>query len=341
MFFPTSLVGSYCQPDWLIDRAKLAGRFPPRTRAKELWRVSEEFLQQAQDDATVLAIREQEEAGLDIITDGEIRRESYSNRFATALDGIDIDNPGTAIDRTGHPNPVPRVTAPIKRKQAIEVSDVEFLRANTERQIKITVPGPFTMTQQAENNHYSDERGLAMDYAAAVNQEIKSLFAAGADVVQLDEPYMQARPDEAKKYAVDAINRALESVEGITALHMCFGYAYVMKEKPSAYSFLSELEETSADQISIEAAQSKLDLSLLNSLPTKTIILGVIDLEDATVETPEIVAQRIRDALKYVPPERLMIAPDCGMKYIPRGRAYNKLCAMVEGTAIVRKELNA
>ena len=336
----TTVVGSYPQPNWLVDKEKLKGRLPPRVRAREIWKVSDKNLEEAQDDATRLAIIDQENAGIDIISDGEIRRESYSNRIATALQGIDTDNPGTAIDRTGHPNPVPRVTGPIKRNRPIEVRDVKFLRANTKRQIKITVPGPFTMTQQAENNHYSDERGLAMDYAAAVNQEIKSLFAAGADVVQLDEPYMQARPDEAKKYAVDAINRALENVDGMTALHMCFGYAYVVKEKPSAYSFLSELEETSADQISIEAAQSKLDLSLLNSLPTKTIILGVIDLEDATVETPEIVAQRIRDALKYVPAERLIIAPDCGMKYIPRGRAYDKLCAMVEGTAVVRKELN-
>ena len=336
----TTVVGSYPQPNWLIDKDILRGRLPPRVRAKEIWRIPDEFLKEAQNDGTRLAINEQETAGIDIITDGEIRRESYSNRVATALSGIDLENPGTAIDRTGHPNPVPRVTGKIVRKQPIEVGDVEFLRANTKRKIKMTLPGPFTMTQQAEDNHYTDQEGLAMDYAAAVNEEIKDLFSAGADIVQLDEPYMQARPEEAKKYAVKAINRALANVNGTTAIHMCFGYAYVVKEKPAAYSFLPELEETIADQISIEAAQPKLDFSLLKLLPSKTIILGVIDLDDATVETPKTVAKRIRDALKYVPPERLVIAPDCGMKYLPRSRAFAKLCAMVEGTKIVRSELN-
>ena len=337
----TTVVGSYPQPNWLIDKNILRGRLPPRVRAKEIWRIPEEFLKEAQNDGTRLAINDQETAGIDIVTDGEIRRESYSNRVATALSGIDLKNPGTAIDRTGHPNPVPRVTGKIVRKQPIEVADVKFLRANTKRKVKMTLPGPFTMTQQAENNHYTDDEGLAMDYAAAVNEEIKDLFSAGADVVQLDEPYLQARPDAAKKYAVKAINRALENVGGTTAIHMCFGYAYVVKEKPAAYSFLPELGETIADQISIEAAQPKLDLSLLKSLPGKTIIIGVIDLNDATVETPDIVTQRIRDALKYVPPERLIIAPDCGMKYLPHNRAYAKLCAMVEGTKIVRNELDS
>ena len=309
-------------------------------RAREIWKVSKAELDEAQNDATRLAIIDQESAGIDIISDGEVRRESYSNRVATALEGIDIDNPGTAIDRTGHPNSVPRVIGKIKRGKPIEVDDVKYLRANTNRKIKITLPGPFTMTQQAENCYYEDEMGLAMDYAAAVNEEIKSLFGAGADVVQLDEPYMQARPEAAKKYAIKAINRALEKIEGTTALHMCFGYAYVVKEKPSAYSFLAELEDTYADQISIEAAQPKLDLSLLALLPSKVIILGVIDLDEASVETPDTVAQRIRNALEYIPPERLIISPDCGMKYLPRDTAFAKLCAMVEGTSIVRKELN-
>ena len=336
----TTVVGSYPQPDWLVDKTNLRSRLPPRVRAKEIWKVPDTDLKEAQDDATRVAIMDQEKAGVDIVTDGEIRRESYSNRVATALEGIDIDNPGTAIDRTGHPNPVPRVTGKIRRGRPIEVGDVEFLRANTNRQIKMTLPGPFTMTQQAENSYYSDDEGLAMDYAVAVNEEIKKLFAAGADVVQLDEPYMQARPEAAMKYAVKAINRALENVSGTTAIHMCFGYAYVVKEKPPAYSFLHELEETSADQISIESAQPKLDLSLLKGLPSKTIIIGVIDLDDAAVETPDVVAGRIREALKHVPPERLIISPDCGMKYLPRDRAYAKLCSMVEGTVIVRNELN-
>jgi 5-methyltetrahydropteroyltriglutamate--homocysteine methyltransferase len=297
---PTTLVGSYPQPDWLIDRAKLAGRFPPRVRAKELWRVAPEWLEQAQDDATLLAIRDQERAGLDIVTDGEMRRESYSNRFATALEGIDIDNPGTALDRSGHPNPVPRVVGRIRRRHPIQVRDVTFLRANTDRMIKIAVPGPFTMAQQAQNDFYKGEVELAMDYATAVNEEIKDLFAAGADVVQVDEPYLQARPAKAKQYGVQVLNRALDGITGTTAVHICFGYAAIIHQRPSAYSFLPELEAADVQQISIETAQSHLDCEVLTALSSKTILLGVLDLADVTVETPAIVADRIRRALPYV-----------------------------------------
>ena len=336
---PTSLVGSYPQPDWLIDRERLAGRFPPRVRAAELWRVAPEWLEQAQDDATLLAIRDQERAGLDIVTDGEMRRESYSNRFATALDGVDLDNPGVALDRSGHPNPVPRVVGPIRRRHAVEARDMRFLRANTERAVKITVPGPFTMSQQAQNDFYADPAEMAMDYAAAVNAEIRDLFAAGADVVQVDEPYMQARPDAARQYGLAALERALEGIEGQTAVHICFGYAAIIHERPSGYSFLPELCGCSVQQISIETAQSKLDTSVLRRLPGKSIILGVIDLSDMEVETPEIVAARIRRALPHVDPERVIVAPDCGMKYLPRAVAFGKMRAMVEGAAIVRAEL--
>jgi 5-methyltetrahydropteroyltriglutamate--homocysteine methyltransferase len=336
---PTSLVGSYPQPEWLIDRQKLAGRFPPRVRARELWRVAPEFLEQAQDDATLLAIREQERAGLDIITDGEMRRESYSNRFATALEGVDIDNPGTALDRSGHPNPVPRVTGKVRRKHAVEVRDVKFLRANTDRMIKITVPGPFTMAQQAQNDFYKSEEELALDYAAAVNEEIRDLFAAGADMVQLDEPYMQARPEKARQYGLKALNRALEGIAGPTALHICFGYAAIIHARPSGYSFLPELEQSLARQVSIETAQSSLDCTVLEKLPSKTIILGVLDLSDMKIETPETVAARIRRALPHVSAERMVIAPDCGLKYLPREVAYGKMAAMVQGAAIVRAEI--
>jgi 5-methyltetrahydropteroyltriglutamate--homocysteine methyltransferase len=336
---PTTLVGSYAQPDWLIDRQKLAGRFPPRVRATELWRVAPEYLAQAQDDATLLAIREQERAGLDIITDGEMRRESYSNRFATALEGVDIDNPGSALDRSGHPNPVPRVTGKIRRKHAVEVADVKFLRANTDRMIKITVPGPFTMSQQAQNDFYKDPAEMALDYAAAVNGEIKDLFAAGADVVQVDEPYMQARPEKAREYGLKALNRALEGVTGTTAVHICFGYAAIIHERPSGYSFLPEFMNSPVQQVSIETAQSKLDCAVLEKLPGKTILLGVLDLSDKNVETAETVAARIRRALPHVAAERLIIAPDCGLKYLPRETAFGKMKAMVEGAAIVRKEL--
>jgi 5-methyltetrahydropteroyltriglutamate--homocysteine methyltransferase len=335
----TSLVGSYAQPDWLIDRKTLAGRFPPRVRAKELWRVPPDHLAQAQDDATLLAIRDQERAGLDIVTDGEMRRESYSNRFATALDGIDLDNPGSTISRSGVPIPVPRVVGRISRRHPVEIRDVKFLRANTDRMIKMTVPGPFTMAQQCEDQHYRDEEALALDYAAALNDEIKDLFAAGADVVQLDDPWMQARPEKAKRYGLKAIERALEGVTGTTAIHLCFGYAQMVKDKPSGYSFLPELDRSSARQISIEAAQPKLDLAVLKELPSKTIILGVIDLSTTAIESAQTVADRIHAALAFIPPGRIVVAPDCGMKYLPREVAYGKMRAMVEGAAIVRAEL--
>jgi 5-methyltetrahydropteroyltriglutamate--homocysteine methyltransferase len=336
---PTSLVGSYAQPNWLIDRDKLAGRFPPRVRATELWRVAPEFLDEAHDDATILAIRDQERAGLDIITDGEMRRESYSNRFATALDGVDIDNPGTALDRSGHPNPVPRVTGPIRRRHPVEVGDVEFLKAHTERPIKITVPGPFTMAQQAQNDYYESEEEVALGYAAAVNEEVHDLFAAGADIVQLDEPYMQARPDKARQFGLTALARALDGVEGTVAIHLCFGYAAIIHERPEGYSFLPELAAAPVQQISIETAQSNLDTSVLATLPGKTIILGVLDLSTHDVESPDVVADRIRRALPHVPAERIVVAPDCGLKYLPREVAFGKMQAMAAGAALVRVEL--
>jgi 5-methyltetrahydropteroyltriglutamate--homocysteine methyltransferase len=341
MLFPTSLVGSYPQPDWLIDRGRLRDRFPPRVRARELWRVEPAYLDQAQRDATLLCIRAQEEAGLDILTDGEICRESYSNRFATALDGVDIDNPGSALDRSGHPNPVPRVTGPIRRRHPVEVEDLQFLRASTSRTVKITVPGPFTMSQQAQDDYYGSPEKLALGYAEAVNEEIKDLFAAGADIVQLDEPYLQARPEPAHQYGVKVINRALEGVTGTTAVHLCFGYAAIIHERPPGYSFLPELAECSCDQISIETAQSGLDCSVLSALDGKTIILGVLDLNDTTVETPETVIARVRRALPYVPAERLVLAPDCGMKYLPRDAAFGKLTAMTAAAARLRAELTS
>jgi len=340
MLFPTTLVGSYPQPEWLIDREKLAGRFPPRVRARELWRVPEQWLAQAQDDATIVAIRAQEQAGLDIVTDGEIRRESYSNRFATALEGVDVDNPGTALDRSGHPNPVPRVVGPIRRKHAVQVDDLLFLKRHTKRLAKVTVPGPFTMAQQAQIEYYDGSRELAaLDYAAAVNQEIRDLFANGADIVQLDEPYMQARPEEARAYGLKALNRALEGVSGTVAVHICFGYAAIIHQRPSGYSFLPELAGCSCAQVSIETAQSNLDCAVLAKLAGKKILLGVLDLADMTPETPEQVAARIRRALPYVDAKSIVIAPDCGMKYLPRHVADAKLRAMVEGARIVRNEL--
>ena len=338
--FPTTLVGSFPQPEWLIDRSKLAGRFPPRVRARELWRIAEPYLAEALDDATTLAIQAQEQAGLDIITDGEIRRESYSNRFATALDGVDIDNPGVALDRSGHPNPVPRVVGPIRRRHPVEVDDVRFLKSRTSRAVKMTVPGPFTMSQQAQVEYYDGSRELAaLDYADAVNEEIRDLFAAGADVVQLDEPYMQARPDQARAYGLRALNRALDGLEGTTAVHICFGYAAIIHERPSAYSFLPELAGCRCAQVSIETAQSNLDCSVLDRLPGKKIMLGVIDLSTHEVETPELVAARIRRALPHVAPENVIVAPDCGMKYLPRDVAMGKLRAMVAGARLVREEL--
>jgi len=339
MLFPTSLVGSYPQPDWLIDRERLAGRFPPRVRARELWRVDPAYLEQAQDDATLLAVRAQEDAGLDIVTDGETRRESYSNRFATALDGVDIDNPGTALDRSGHPNPVPRIVGPIRRRHPVQVADLEFLRARTTRTVKVTVPGPFTMAQQAQNDHYPSREQAAFGYAEAVNEEVKDLFAAGADIVQLDEPYMQARPDEARDYGVAVLNRALDGVTGTTAVHICFGYAAIIHDRPSGYSFLPELAASRADQVSVETAQSGLDCSVLAALEGKTVILGVLDLSDTGVETPDVVTARVRRALPYVPAERLVLAPDCGMKYLPRDVASGKLAAMTQAAARLRAEL--
>ena len=341
MLFPTSLVGSYPQPDWLIDRERLRDRLPPRVRARELWRVEPAYLEQAQRDATLLAIRAQEDAGLDILTDGEICRESYSNRFATALDGVDIDNPGTGLDRSGHPNTVPRVTGPIRRRHPVEVKDLRFLRASTSRTVKITVPGPFTMSQQAQDDYYGSPEALALGYAEAVNEEIKDLFAAGADIVQLDEPYLQARPEPAHQYGVKVVNRALEGVTGTTAVHLCFGYAAIIHDRPAGYSFLPELAECSCDQISIETAQSGLDCSVLSALDGKTIILGVLDLNDTTVESPETVAARVRRALPYVPPERLVLAPDCGMKYLPRDAAFGKLTAMTAAAASLRAEITS
>ena len=321
----TTVVGSYPQPDWLIDRDRLGDRLPPRVRARELWRVPERFLEEAQDDATRLAVRDLELAGVDVITDGEMRRESYSNRFATALDGVDLDEPGVALDRTGHENPVPRVVGPIRRTRPVEVRDVEFLRSLTDRRIKITVPGPFTMAQQAQNDHYADDASLALAYAEAVNEELHDLKAAGADVVQIDEPYLQARPEAAREYAVAAIDRALAGIEGDTVLHTCFGYAHIVHERPTGYPFLRELDDCAATHLSLEAAQPELDPDVLRALPGKVIVLGVLDLGSSEVETPEVVADRIRRALTVVGPERLVAAPDCGMKYLPRERAFRKL----------------
>jgi 5-methyltetrahydropteroyltriglutamate--homocysteine methyltransferase len=329
----TTVVGSYPQPDWLIDRDRLGDRLPPRVRARELWRVPEPFLEEAQDDATRLAVQDMERAGVDVITDGEMRRESYSNRFATALEGVDLDRPGVALDRTGHENPVPRVIGPIRRARPVEVRDVEFLRSITSRPIKITVPGPFTMTQQAQNDYYDDDRSLALAYADAVNEELRDLKAAGADVVQIDEPYLQARPEQAREYAVEAIDRALEGIDGETVLHTCFGYAHVVKNKDqvTGYPFLAELNDCAATHVSIESAQPKLEPEILHDLPDKTIVLGVLDLGSSEAESAEDVAGRIRRALDVVPRERLVAAPDCGMKYLSRDLAVRKLEALVAG----------
>ena len=338
MLFPTTLVGSYPQPEWLIDRKRLAGRFPPRVRAKELWRIAEPYLAEAQDDATRLAIRAQEAAGLDIITDGETRRESYSNRFATALEGVDVDHPGTALDRSGHPNPVPRIVGRIRRKRAVEVEDLLFLKRNTSRKTKITLPGPFTMSQQAQNDYYPSAAEAAMDYAVAVNEEMRELFAAGADIVQIDEPYMQARPEKAREYGLKALNAALEGVDGATAVHICFGYAAIIHERPSGYSFLPELAGSPVQQVSIETAQSNLDCSVLRKLAGKKVLVGCIDLSNPGVETPQQVAARIKRALPYLKAEDVIVAPDCGMKYLPRDVAFAKMCAMVEGARLLRSE---
>ncbi len=338
MILETTVVGSYPQPGWLVDRAKLGSKVP-RVRQPDLWRVEPAFLEQAQDDATLIAIRDMERAGLDIITDGEMRRESYSNRFATALEGVDIDHPGTTINRSGARSVVPRIAGPIRRRAPVEVRDVQFLRHNTSRRIKITLPGPFTMAQQAQDDYYKDEEALAMAFAAAVNEELRELKAAGADVIQLDEPWLQARAERAARYGVKAINRALQGIEGTTVVHLCFGYAAAVKDKPSGYSFLPQLADTTASQISIEAAQPKLDLAVLKELRNKSIMLGVIDLGSEEVETPQKVAERIRAGLKVVPADRLVVAPDCGMKYLPRDVAFSKLKALVDGTTLVRREL--
>ena len=333
----TSVVGSYPQPPWLIDRDRLGDRLPPRIRARELWRIPEPYLEEAQDDATRLAVADMERAGIGVVTDGEMRRESYSNRFATALDGVDLDQPGVAIDRTGHPNPVPRVVGEIRRTRPVELRDVQFLRSLTNRRIKITVPGPFTMTQQAQDDFYGDERALALAYAAAVNEELRDLKAAGADVVQIDEPYLQARPEAARSYAVEAIDRALEGIDGDTVLHTCFGYAHVVHDKPDGYPFLCELDACRATHLSLEAAQPGLDAAILNDVPGKSILFGVVDLGDEDVETPETVAARIERALAVVGGDRLVVAPDCGMKYLPRERALRKLEAMVAGAELAAR----
>jgi 5-methyltetrahydropteroyltriglutamate--homocysteine methyltransferase len=336
---PTMLVGSYAQPDWLIDRARLDARLPPRVRARELWRIPAEHLDEAQRDATLLALFDQHRAGVDVITDGEMRRESYSNRFATTLDGLDLDRPGEAIDRTGKPVPVPRVVGPIRRRESVEVDQVAFLKAHTDLPIKVTLPGPFTMTQQAKNEYYREPGELALAYADAVNAEMKELFAAGVAIVQLDEPYVQARPEAAREYALAAIDCALAGATGTTALHVCFGYGKHVANKPTGYAFCAELDACAADEISLECAQPRVDLALLEALPSKRIHVGVLDLRDRQVETPEIVAERIRSALQHIPPERLVVAPDCGMKYLPRDVAYGKLQSMVRGRDIVRRAL--
>ena len=340
MLFPVSLVGSYPQPEWLIDRAELAGHSVPRVRARHLWRIPEPYLLEAQRDATRVAIREQEEAGLDIVTDGEIRRASYFNRFATALDGIDIEQAGSKLSRGGRPVTVPRIVGPIRRREPVEVEDMVFLRAHTRRLAKITLPGPFTMTQLAQDDYYGNEESVAMAYAQAVNEEMRDLFAAGADIVQIDEPYMQAQPEKARRYAVKAINRALEGIDGTTIVHMCFGYAAMVgSDKPNRYAFLDDLRHCACKQVSLETAQPRLDCSTLGVLGDKKILLGVIDLGDMTIESAAAVAQRIESALPYVKPENIVVAPDCGMKYLPREVAYGKMRAMVEGARLARERL--
>jgi 5-methyltetrahydropteroyltriglutamate--homocysteine methyltransferase len=339
--FPTTVVGSYPQPDWLVDREMLS-KVVPRVRMKEMWRVPEQYLEQAQDDATIVAIRDMERAGIDVITDGEMRRESYSNRFATALEGIDISKPGFVKARSGQMTPVPRVIGKIRRPGPVEVRDMQFLRSNTKSTAKITLPGPFTMGQQAHDEYYKDSEALAMDMAVAVNEEALELVKAGADVIQLDEPWVRNNPEAAKRYAVKAINRALQGITVPTVVHLCFGYAAVVPgdNKPQHYAFLAELADTVAGTISIEAAQPNIDLGVLTDMAPKKIMLGVLNLDDLKVETAEIVAARIRKGLEYMTPDRLVPAPDCGMKYLPREVAFGKLKAMVEGAAIVRRELS-
>ena len=336
---PTTVVGSYPQPDWLVDRAALQKHGVPRTHAHEIWRISQPLLEQAQDDGTILAIRDMESAGIDIITDGEIRRESYSNRFALALEGIDAEHPGEVRSQSGRITPVPRVVGRIRRRSPVELRDVQFLLRQTDRATKITLPGPFTLSQQAKNEYYRDEEEMALDYAAAVNEELQDLKASGVDVVQLDEPWVRTAPDKAERYGVRAINRALEGIPGPTVVHLCFGYAHVVHNKPGGYAFLPQLADTTAQQISIEAAEPQIDLGILAELSGKQILLGVLDLGSAEVETTEEVAARIRRGLLHVDAERLIPAPDCGMKYLPRERAFGKLRALAAGAAIVRREL--
>jgi|TARA_B100000315_G_scaffold173087_1_gene161495 5-methyltetrahydropteroyltriglutamate--homocysteine methyltransferase len=336
---PAGLVGSYAQPEWLIDRRRLGERLPPRVRARELWRIAPDHLEEAWHDATLLALHDQLRAGVDFVTDGEMRRESYSNRFATSLSGVDLDHPGEAIDRTGKPVPVPRITGPVVRTRSIETDYVALLKQHTDKPVKVTLPGPFTMTQQAQNDYYADEAALAEAYAAAVNEEVLALFAAGADIVQLDEPYVQARPNAAREYAVAAIDRALQGAAGTTVLHVCFGYGKHVDNKPEGYAFLDELDACIADELSLECAQPRLDMSRLGGVPSKRLYVGVLDLRDTTVETPELVAQRIRAALEHTSVERLIVAPDCGLKYLSRDVAYAKLVNMVAGRDLVRHEL--
>ena len=337
---PTTVVGSYPQPDWLVDKSVLRAKRVPRVRVPGLWRVADPYLEAAQDDATRLAICDMEAAGIDIVTDGEMRRESYSNHFATALEGVDTEHPGTVASRSG-PTPVPRIVGPVRRARPVEVRDMAFLRANTTRTAKITLPGPFTMSQQAKDEHYGDPEALAMALAAAVNAEALDLEAAGADMIQIDEPWVRNDPEAARRYAVPAINRALRGLKVPTVVHLCFGYAAVVagETKPTGYSFLAELADTTADQISIEAAQPRLDLGILRDLAQKTVMLGVIDLGDPGVETAETVAGRIAKALEFLPPERLVPAPDCGMKYLPRDTAFGKLKALAAGAALARSRL--
>jgi 5-methyltetrahydropteroyltriglutamate--homocysteine methyltransferase len=336
---PTMIVGSLPQPDWLIDRDRLGHQFPPRVRAQELWRVAPPLLREAQDDATLVALRSQEEAGLDVVTDGEIRRESYSNHFATALHGLDLDHPGSVRNRSGIDIPVPRVTGEIRRPAPVQVDDVAFLRAHTDRAMKITVPGPFTMAQQAQNDHYADDRGLALAYADVVRQEIADLFAAGADIVQIDEPWLQARPDVARKYGAEAVSRALADAAGPVHVHLCFGYAAMVADRPEGYSFLPELADTPADAVSVETAQSHLDPASLRPLRGKGIALGVLDLSTPDVETPETVADRVRRALDHVDVDKLLLSSDCGLKYLPRASAAGKMRALAQAATFLRSEL--
>jgi len=336
---PTTLVGSYPQPDWLVHKDILLGSVPPRIRMRDVWRPAEELLQGAQDDATLVALHDQERAGIDIVSDGEVRRESYFNRFANALDGIDVDNPGTVPGRTGKLTLVPRVVGPIKRREPVQVRDVAFLRAHTDKTIKITIPGAFTMAKMAADEHYGDQEALIMAYAEALNEEVREMKAAGANVIQIDEPHMQAHPKDSNRYGIAAIDRALQGIEGSTVVHLCFGYAYVVSEKPAGYSFLPELDNCCATAISIEAAEPNLDPAILKKLPNKQVLFGVINLGDQTIESPELIAERLRGALRHISPDRLIAAPDCGMKYLPRDIAFGKLQAMVAGAEIVRREI--